>query len=615
MQPCGAFTPHNHGSALASGITTNTNINIHKNMNNNRSGRPPPCSTRKSRSSECVKMWLGGGSGGEKSIEELEEDARMLVLTDRRKTIRGTLRSAEALKNFRVNNGYVPEVDPESGKPLKSDSKLALTLTAFVVAAGAVTLRIGGRAALVSAIGIDFANDNPELKSSLDTFLTYASDLPPTTEALLFLAAWTAVKVFCVDFGGVILALSSGILFGGVVQGAVASAAAATIGSSVAFFLAKAETPVRKKALEIVDEYPSLRGIERVVAQDGLKAILTLRLAPVLPIPIGMYNYVYGVTNVPFADFAGGVFLGSLKPYLLDSYLGVFGKQVVDGTAGDAGGIQDVILLVVLGVSVLIGVFASQLAGEMWDSVTSEVEEQKKKEKQQSQQGDDYDPSSDDGIVRQIMEIDLPLWIIGMQLDVQAAGERLEDMVQIEYNAQVWNYTSPDKQPIPSSIDPAKAINSPEQLYVGGGFDLATNICEGFVLSPCLLSSFLKYADPLYTTEADEDIVNEDDNVLEAVAATPSTTPSTTISTLTTSTSTSTSTSTNIPQTRNDDNPTKPTKQASSPLSTAAAAAAASSMTLDEENKILFSILSTLRNSTQTKIQQLDNDMKSLKSL
>ena len=148
------------------------------------------------------------------------------------------------------------------------------------------------------------------------------------------------MKVLCFDFGGVVLALSAGILFGGVIQGAVCSAAAATIGSSVAFFLAKADTPVRKKALEVVDEYPSLRGIERVVAEDGLKAILTLRLAPLLPIPIGMYNYVYGVTNVPYFDFAAGVFLGSLKPYLLDSYLGVFGKQVVEGTAGDPGGIS-----------------------------------------------------------------------------------------------------------------------------------------------------------------------------------------------------------------------------------------------------------------------------------
>eukprot|EP00957_Ditylum_brightwellii_P176945 13478277-Ditylum_brightwellii.AAC.1 len=60
-----------------------------------------------------------------------------------------------------------------------------------------------------------------------------------------------------------------------------------------------------------------------------------------------MYNYVYGVTNVPYLNFAGGIFLVSLKPYLLDSYLGYFGKTVVDDTAASAT--EDVVLLVALG--------------------------------------------------------------------------------------------------------------------------------------------------------------------------------------------------------------------------------------------------------------------------
>lgn len=210
------------------------------------------------------------------------------------------------------------EVDEETGKPTKSDSKLALTLSAFVIAAGAVTLRVGGRAALVSGLGLDFATENPELKENMDQFLSYASSLGTGTEALLFILAWTIVKVFCFDAGGIVLAFSSGILFGGVIQGAIFSAFAATVGSSVAYFLAKVDTPIRKKALELVEEYPSLRGIEKVVAEDGLKAVLTLRLAPLIPvIPIGAYNYIYGVTGVPFVDFAGGIFLGSLKPYLL----------------------------------------------------------------------------------------------------------------------------------------------------------------------------------------------------------------------------------------------------------------------------------------------------------
>ena len=177
---------------------------------------------------------------------------------------------------------------------------------AFVVAGGAVLLRVGGRAALVSALGLNFATENPELRDGLDSVLNYAATIGTESELALFVLAWTAVKVLCFDAGGVILALASGILFGGVIQGAVVSAFSATVGSSVAFGLAKLDTPVRKKALEVVEEYPSLRGIEKVVAKDGIKAILTLRLAPILPIPIGMYNYVYGVTNIPYIDFAGG---------------------------------------------------------------------------------------------------------------------------------------------------------------------------------------------------------------------------------------------------------------------------------------------------------------------
>ena len=220
---------------------------------------------------------------------KIVEEVRLNVLANRRNMIRSTLKNAEAVKTTRQKNGWVPELD-EDGKPIKSDGKAALTLTATVVAIGAVILRVGGRAALVSAVGLDFMTENPELKQNLDQILTTAESMDPVTKLALFTAAWTAVKVLCFDAAGVALALSAGILFNGVFQGAIISAAAATFGSTVAFTMAKLDTPVRKKALEILDEYPSLRGIEKVVAEDGLKAILTLRLAPVLPIPIGMVS-------------------------------------------------------------------------------------------------------------------------------------------------------------------------------------------------------------------------------------------------------------------------------------------------------------------------------------
>ncbi len=432
---------------------------------------------------------------GDKDEATIEEEARIRIYESRRRQIRSALKSAESIRNLRLKNGWVPELD-EDGKPLKSDGKFALTTTAFVVAAGAIALRIGGRAALVSAVGLDFLTDNPELQGQMNQVLSFSETMDPLLRLGLFSLAWTAIKVLCFDAGGVVLALSSGILFGGVLQGAVVSAFGATVGSSVAFALAKLDTPVRKKALEIVEDNPSLKGIERVVADEGLKAILTLRLAPVLPIPIGLYNYVYGVTNVPYFDFAGGIFLGSLKPYLLDSYLGYFGKEIVDGTAGNDGGLQDVLLLVALGFSVLIGVFASQLAGETWDAVLQEEEVAKKKKMLEA--GEELDEPEKDGIIREVLGAKLPLWMVGFQLALREADDRINTLILQEFDAKVWNYTdSRGNDPIPRNRDPAYAPGSPELAGEYKGIDMGAFTCDGVVLSPNLFKAFIKLADPI----------------------------------------------------------------------------------------------------------------------
>ena len=252
--------------------------------------------------------------------------------------------------------------------------------------------------------------------------------------------------------------------------------------------------------MELLDEYPSLRGIEKTVARDGLKAILTLRLAPILPIPIGMYNYIYGVTNVPALDFAGGIFLGSLKPYLLDSYLGFFGKAVVDGSLGDATSYQDIILLVALGVSVLIGVFASQLAAETWDTVLEEVETEKALK--EGRDPNEKEEEEDDGITREILGYNLPLWLVGSQLAFKDAGVRVNELILDEYEAKVWNYTKEELPP--PHLDPARYPTSPEVIGANKGIDYVGGLCDGLVLSPYLFSAVSKYADPLYREDEDE---------------------------------------------------------------------------------------------------------------
>lgn len=248
---------------------------------------------------------------------------------------------------------------------------------------------------------------------------------------------------------------------------------------------------------------PSLRGIEKVVAKDGIKAVLTLRLAPILPIPIGAYNYVYGVTNVPYVDFACGIFLGSIKPYLLDSYLGYFGKSVVDGSSASAAaggnGLEDIFLLAALGISVLIGVFASQLASDTWESVQHEIEEEQRvKRKKQQGEGGGVNDQDDDGITRKLFGIEIPQLLVGMQLSLKQASAKIGIVVDAERNAKVWNCTNGEEIGLQSRetnhADPSTLSHSPE--ISEKEFDVGRAIAEGIVLTPALLALFVEYSDP-----------------------------------------------------------------------------------------------------------------------
>jgi len=154
----------------------------------------------------------------------------------------------------------------------------------------------------------------------------------------------------------------------------------------------------------------------------------------------------------------------------------------------------------------LIGVFASQLAGETWDFVLAEVEAEN------STKADDKD-ESDDGIVREVFGKDLPQWMVGFQLSLKEADIRVNELIAQEYDAKVWNCTdSRGNNPIPPDIDPAMATYSPERTEAFKGIDLAASLCDGLVLSPNLFQAFLKYSDPLfdeqqYKKEREEELV------------------------------------------------------------------------------------------------------------
>jgi uncharacterized membrane protein YdjX (TVP38/TMEM64 family) len=367
------------------------------------SPRPPP--SRLLRPSTTARFLLGGGGGGggggnggadadAAAVESMEE-----LWGYREGFVQGSFEALLTCKDL------LREPEPEEGDEEReevSSTKQAFVASAVAVVFGAFVLRLGGRAALVSLLGLDFVAEL-DIGSQIDQVVQTADALGPLT-VIAFVLAWVVAKTFFLDFLSVALALyvrsftwcgvlansvisplprpitaltnslpssASGIIFGGVIQGALLSATGATIGSLVGFQLSR--TLLQEKVEESVQKQPVARALRKVVEDEGFKTVFVLRLSPLLPIPLGAYSFIYGtVPNLSPWVFAPATFLGSIKPYLLDSYLGVFSKQVVDGA--DLDGAKDAILLVGLGALVLIGTFATDLAGESWDKVQAEMQ-------------------------------------------------------------------------------------------------------------------------------------------------------------------------------------------------------------------------------------------------
>ena len=243
----------------------------------------------------------------------------------------------------------------EAGETASADAtRSAFAASAAAVLVGALVIRLGGRAALVSVVGLD-AVAELGIGDQIDQVLQYA-DAAGGWTIVAFLAAWVVAKVFLIDVISLALALSSGLLFGGVLEGAFISSLGSTLGSLTAFGLSR--TLLQERVGKQIEKQPVARALSKVVEEDGFKTVLVLRLSPVLPIPLGTYPYIcelrllcdppsrlagdacnvgtlshssppFCVPNNVVSDgtsklnpltFIAATYLGGLKPYLLDAY-------------------------------------------------------------------------------------------------------------------------------------------------------------------------------------------------------------------------------------------------------------------------------------------------------
>jgi uncharacterized membrane protein YdjX (TVP38/TMEM64 family) len=147
---------------------------------------------------------------------------------------------------------------------------------------------------------------------------------------LAFIVGYAVAVVAFVP--GSALTLASGAIFG-VAKGTVFVFAAALLGSTAAFLIARhgARAAIEKR----IAGDKRFAAIDRAIGTEGRKIVFLLRLSPIFP--FNLLNYGLGLTRVRTLDYViAGV--GMLPGTLLYVYLGSAAGQAVAAAGGAAPG-------------------------------------------------------------------------------------------------------------------------------------------------------------------------------------------------------------------------------------------------------------------------------------
>ncbi|MXZ70023.1 MAG: TVP38/TMEM64 family protein [Acidobacteria bacterium] len=161
----------------------------------------------------------------------------------------------------------------------------------------------------------------------LDRFVEWVDGLGPLGPIVFILGYIGSTVAF---IPGSVLTLAAGAIFG-LGEGVLYVMTGATLGSSVAFLLARY---VAREAVEQrIAGNAKFAAVDRAVGREGWKIVVLLRLSPVFP--YNLLNYGLGLTKVRFRDYVLAS-IGMLPGSFLYTYSGFLVGDVIR-LAGDAG--------------------------------------------------------------------------------------------------------------------------------------------------------------------------------------------------------------------------------------------------------------------------------------
>ena len=181
---------------------------------------------------------------------------------------------------------------------------------------------------------------------------------------VIFTAAFVVATLLLIPATG--LTLAAGFLFGPV-SGTALVTLAATLGAAAAFLVSRylARDLIKGK----LQSYPKLKAIEEQVSAEGIKIVLLLRLAPLVPFTI--LNYALGVTDISFGSYTVATALGKLLGVFSQVYIGSTGRSVE--TATTARGSSNV-SLALTAVGVVASILVTKVIADKASAVLKEYD-------------------------------------------------------------------------------------------------------------------------------------------------------------------------------------------------------------------------------------------------
>ncbi|CAE7322167.1 CPK1 [Symbiodinium pilosum] len=214
-------------------------------------------------------------------------------------------------------------------------------------------------------------------RASLMGILQSIAAYDTATKVGLYVLAFVAEKLFMLtEFLPIQIALKTmaPIIFGGLVQGAIASAATETLAAASNFLIGRSFLADGLRGFSVFGSEPVgkaswFHSLERAAQEDGARLTLLLRLAPVLPLPFDSYWYLLGALDVGLGEFAVAHFAGCLKTAFLDAS---FGMLLLTSVGNDGSAVQSQAQQIVLVesvafavVAVLVSTVATRLINEL----------------------------------------------------------------------------------------------------------------------------------------------------------------------------------------------------------------------------------------------------------